>query len=95
MDRIYQDLKDRFVVSIVIYTKGNDGKAYMDSATTKQFTTSDLKEAFLKGAVIKTATGYAYPTEYVEASKVGSVKYPKAGSSSVEVVSLAAVADPT
>ena len=90
MDRIYQDLKDRFVVSIVIYTKGTDGKAYMDSATTKQFTTSDLKEAFLKGAVIKTATGYAYPTEYV-----GSVKYPKAGSSSVEVVSLAAVADPT
>ncbi len=95
MDRIYQDLKDRFVVSIVIYTKGTDGKAYMDSATTKQFTTSDLKEAFLKGAVIKTANGYAYPTEYVEASKVGSVKYPKAGSSSVEVVSLAAVADPT
>ena len=25
MDRIYQDLKDRFVVSIVIYTKGTDG----------------------------------------------------------------------
>ena len=67
----------------------------MDSAATKQFTTSDLKEAFLKGAVIKTATGYAYPTEYTEASNVGSVKYPKAGTSTVEIASLAAVADPT
>lgn len=93
MDRIYQDLKDRFVVSIVIYTKGTDGKAYVDSATTEQFKTSDLKEAFLKGAVIKTATGYAYPTEYTEASNVGTVKYPKAGTSTVEIASLAAVAD--
>lgn len=93
MDRIYQDLKDRFVISIVIYTKGTDGKAYVDSAATKQFKTSDLKEAFLKGAVIKTATGYAYPTEYTEASNVGSVKYPKAGTSTVEIASLAAVAD--
>ncbi len=93
MDRIYQDLKDRFVVSIVIYTKGSDGKAYVDAAGEEQFKTSDLKEAFLKGAVIKTATGYAYPTEYAESSDVGSVNYPKAGSSSVEIVSLAAVAD--
>lgn len=93
MDRIYQDLKDRFVVSIVIYTKGTDGKAYVDADGTEQFKTSDLKEAFLKGAVIKTATGYAYPTEYAESANVGSVKYPKAGTSSVEIASLAAIAD--
>lgn len=93
MDRIYQDLKDRFVVATIIYTKATDGKAYVDEVGEEQFKTSDLKEAFLKGAVIKTATGYAYPTEYVESSNVGSVKYPKAGTSSVEIASLAAVAD--
>ncbi len=93
MDRIYQDLKDRFVVATVIYTKASDGKAYTDAATTEQFKTSDLKEAFLKGAIIKTATGYAYPTEYAESSNVGSVKYPKTGSSNVEIATLAAVAD--
>lgn len=93
MDRIYQDLKDRFVVATVIYTKASDGKAYTDAATEKQFVTSDLKETFLKGAIIKTATGYATPTEYAESGGVGSVKYTKAGSSNAEIVSLAAVAD--
>lgn len=89
---IYQDLKDRFVVATVIYTKSSDGKAYVDEAGKTQFKTSELKEAFIKGCIIKTSTGYVYPVEYSETSKVGSVKY-ISGTSSLAFTALAAVAD--
>ena len=89
---IYQDLKDQHVAATVIYIKGSDGKAYVDEATKVQFKTSDLKDAFIKGCVIKTATGYVYPVEYTESSNVGSVKY-ISGTSSLAFSALAAVAD--
>lgn len=94
MDKIFQQAKDKNVAAIVIYEKTSETKAYKDAAFTVQYTTSELKDAFLKGAVIALAAGgFAKPVAYSETSSVGSVGYVKDGES-VSVVSLAAVADP-
>lgn len=63
MDRIYDDAKDKNVAKVIIYTKEEevtvDGQreirlyAYADSALTRKLTASELKDAFLKGCVIK------------------------------------------
>lgn len=61
--KIYDDAKDKNVAKIVIYTKEEEitvnGEreirlyAYADSALTRKLTASELKDAFLKGCVIK------------------------------------------
>lgn len=66
--KIYDDAKDKNVAKIVIYTKEEevtvDGKreirlyAYADSALTRKLTASELKDAFLKGCVIKYDTSW-------------------------------------
>ena len=48
MDKIFDQAKDKNVAAIVIYGKGSDKKAYLDSACTIQFKTSELQDAFLK-----------------------------------------------
>lgn len=94
MAKIFQQAKDKNVAAVLIYEKTSETKAYKDAAYTVQYTTSELKDAFLKGAVIVLAAGgYAKPVSYSETSSVGSVGYVKSGES-LSIVSLAAVADP-
>lgn len=94
MAKIFQQAKDKNVAAVLIYEKTSETKAYKDAAYTVQYTTSELKDAFLKGAVIVLAAGgYAKPINYSETSSVGSVGYAKSGES-LSIVSLAAVADP-
>ena len=94
MAKIFQQAKDKNVAAVLIYEKTSETKAYKDAAYTVQYTTSELKDAFLKGAVIVLAAGgYAKPINYTETSSVGSVGYVKSGGS-LSIVSLAAVADP-
>ena len=52
MVKVYDDAKDKNVAAIVIYGKGSDGKAYADANGTTQLKTSELKDAFLKRAII-------------------------------------------
>ena len=98
MSKIYEDAKDLHVVATIIYNKSSDSKAYTDAECTKQFKTSDLKEAFIKGALIQLANngGLVKPVKYAEASSVGSVYYIKPNgttATSADIASLAAVAD--
>lgn len=94
MAKIFQQAKDKNVAAVLIYEKTSETKAYKDAAYTVQYTTSELKDAFLKGAVVVLAAGgYAKPINYSETSSVGSVGYVKSGES-LFIVSLAAVADP-
>ena len=94
MAKIFQQAKDKNVAAVLIYEKTSETKAYKDAAYTVQYTTSELKDAFLKGAVIVLAAGgYAKPINDTETSSVGSVGYVKSGES-LSIVSLAAVADP-
>ena len=98
MSKIFQDAKDVHVVATIIYNKASDAKAYKDAACTVQFKTSELKEAFVKGALIQLANdgGYATPVKYAESSSVGSVYYIKPNgttATSADIAALAAVAD--
>lgn len=94
MERIYNDAKDKNVAKIVIFVNAN--KAYIDAAHKVQFKTSELKDAFMKGCVLKTAENtYAIPTNYTEASKIGTVSAIMAASTgdTVTVTRAAAIAD--
>lgn len=94
MERIYNDAKDKNVAKIVVFVNAN--KAYLDDAHKVQFKTSKLKDAFMKGCVLKTAENtYAIPTNYTEASKVGTVSAIMAASTgdTVTVTRAAAIAD--
>lgn len=94
MERIYNDAKDKNVAKIVIFVNAN--KAYIDAAHKVQFKTSELKDAFMKGCVLKTAENtYAIPTNYTEASKVGTVSAIMAASTgdTATVTRAAAIAD--
>lgn len=96
MERIYDQAKDKNVAALLIYGKTTtDNKAYVDEACTVQFKTSELKEAFIKRALIKVGENYYAPSCFTVASKVGTVTYATAGSTagSAATVALAAVAD--
>lgn len=93
MERIYNDAKDKNVAKIVIFVNAN--KAYVDVAHKVQFKTSELKDAFMKGCVLQTAEGaYAIPTNYTEASKIGTVSAIMAAATgdTVTVIRAAAIA---
>lgn len=98
IERIFDHADDQNVAAIVIYGKTSpDGKAYTDKGCTKQFTNDELKNAFVKRAVICVGTNYFVPVSYAYASKVGSVNYVTTTGSSADIktvlTNLAAVAD--
>lgn len=96
MDRIYDQAKDQNVAALVIYAKETaDNKAYSDSECKVQMKTSELKDAFIKRALVKAGEGYFVPVSFTVTGKIGTVTYAKAGSSAgtAATVALAAVAD--
>lgn len=96
MERIFDQAKDKNVAAIVIYGKGTDGKAYVDAEGTTQLKTSELKDAFLKRAVIQIGTEYFIPLSFSVSSNIGTVKYAKANSTtatSADLGSLVSIKD--
>ena len=51
MDKIYEQAKDLHVVATLVYNNG-DEFAYVDEACETKFKVSELKEVFVKGAMI-------------------------------------------
>lgn len=98
MTKIYEDANEQHVRAFVIYKKANQTKAYADADLTIQLTTSELKNIFIKGALIKLDTGdLVKPIKYAESSSVGSVYYivPNGTTAtSADIASLVAAADP-
>lgn len=99
VDRIPMRAEDKNYAAQIIYKKESEAYAYINAACTTKFTTSALKNAFLKGAVILLDSGaYAIPVGYSESDHVGSVTYivPNAvTATSADIASLAGVADPS
>lgn len=96
MEKIFDQAKDKNVAAIVIYGKGSDGKAYADADGKTQLKTSELKDAFLKRAVIQISTEYFIPVSFSVASDIGTVKYAKPNSTtatSADLGSLVSVKD--
>ena len=74
MDRIYNRAEDKNCANIVLYTSKelNEAKnVYSDSACTMQCTTSELKNAFMKGCVVVSSVlnAMAYPIALSENSE--------------------------
>ena len=53
MDKIFMDAKDKNVAKTIIYANGNAEKAYKDPECNVEFTVNELRDAFLKGAVVQ------------------------------------------
>jgi hypothetical protein len=98
MDKIYQDANEKNVAAVIIYKKSAQTKAYADEDCTVQLTTAELKNAFIKGAVIKLEDGaFVKPIKYDESSSIGSVYYIKPNgttATSADIASLVAAANP-
>jgi len=95
VDKIFDQAKDKNVAALVIYAKSTaDNKAYIDSACKTQFKTSDLKNAFLKRALVCVGTDYFVTISYTESENIGTVVYAKAGTTTgtAATVALAAAA---
>ena len=96
--KFYEDANDQHVRAFMVYKKTAQTKAYKDSAYTEQYTTSELKNVFIKGALIVLEDGsLVKPIKYAESSSVGSVYYITPNgttATSADIASLAAVADP-
>ena len=91
-NKIFDQAKDKNVAALIIYAKSTaDNKAYVDANYTIQFKTSDLKDAFLKRALVCVGAGIDYfvPISYTESGHIGTVYYMKEGGPSA----LAAAAD--
>ena len=83
MDRIYNRAEDKNSANIIVYGKASDTKAYSDEACTMQCTTSELSNAFMKGCIVAIGSdSLYYPVSLSIASKVATLTYAKAGSTS-------------
>lgn len=74
MDRIYNRAEDKNCANIILYASNALNKAknvYSDSACTMQCTTSELKNAFMKGCVVVSSAlnAIAYPIALYENSE--------------------------
>lgn len=96
MDKVFEHADDLHVRAVYIYKKASDTAAYVDSTFAVKFKTSELKNAFLKGAVINDSGKLYKLVAYAEAEGVGSVSYivPNGTiATSADIAKLAAVAD--
>ena len=97
MDRIYNRAEDKNCANIIVYAKAGDTKAYSDESCTKQCTSSELKNAFIKGCVIAMGSENYYPVSLSIASSTNIVTltYAKAGGTagSAATATLVSVAD--
>ncbi len=97
MDKIFDQAKDKNVAALIIYGKSGESSpaAYADSACTKKMKTSELKDAVIKRAIIQIGEDIFLPISFTVDSKIGTVTYAKAGSTTgtAATATLAAVAD--
>lgn len=96
MDRFYNRAEDKNSAKIIVYAKDSDTKAYSDEQCTKQCTTSELVNAFIKGCIVAIGSDRMYcPISLSVASKIATLTYAKAGSTSgsAATATLVSVAD--
>lgn len=96
MEKIYDKAKDVHVRGTYVYGKASDTAAYVDSACTVKYKTSELKEVFIKNAVINIAGTLYTPLSFSVVSDIGSITYAKPNSTtatSADLGTLSAVED--
>lgn len=98
MDRIYNRAEDKNSANIIVYGKTSDTKAYYDEACTMQCTTSELKNAFMKGCIVAIGSSdvyYPISLSIASSTKIATLTYAKAGSTAgtAATATLVSVAD--
>lgn len=95
MDKIFGRAEDKYVRQYKLYCKAtSDGKVYIDSECKTQATTSEVKNAFLKGAIVDQAGKLYAITSYSEASSVATIVLLTVGASdAATLVKLVSKAD--
>lgn len=88
MSKVYEKYEDLHVRKTYIYVKADDVYAYADAAKTVKISSDDLKDIFLKGAVIVDDTIEYSPTSYGVSSKVGTITYVKADATTSSTAAL-------
>lgn len=78
MSKVYERYEDLHVRKTYIYVKADDVYAYEYSDKKVKISADDLRNLFLKGVVILDGTTEYLPTSYVISSKVGTMTYVKA-----------------
>lgn len=89
MTRIYENAGDQHVRGTYIYKKSSDTKAYADAAFTNQFSTSELTDVFLKGAVVDAAGALYRPTGIKISGGIATVTYVTADTTTATTAVLA------
>ena len=93
MEKLFDDAKDKNVSAVYIYGKSDDTKAYADVAGTKQLKSSELKEAFLKRALIIIGDEIFAPVKLTVSEGVAKVWYVTLDNTTTTMIGLVAVAD--
>lgn len=89
MDKILFNHMDVNVAGTYVYV--DSGAAYEDSDCEKAFNTEDLKNVFLKGAVIIDSDGMYKPVNFALNDGVGVLTYVKADTTTATTAVLATV----
>lgn len=92
MEKIYDDSKDVHVAAVVVYAVSGDACADQDGTT--QLTTSELKDAYVKGTIIVDDGVQYTPASYAESEGVGTITYFKVITDTVTAATVESVADP-
>ena len=85
MEKIFEQAKDLHVVATLVYSNGTDTNAYADAECTVQFKASELKEVFVKGALINVNGGLYKATSFID----GAIGYVNASGEAETLVSAA------
>ena len=94
MEKIYDQAKDKNVAAVVIYADIDNKKVYKDPEMTIQMTTSELKDAFVKRALVygvnsTSVASYFVPLAFVIIEGVGSINVMTSDGSNVSLASIA------
>lgn len=89
MTKVYEKYDDLHVRKTYIYVKNANAYAYLDAAKTVKISAADLKDLFLKGAVILDGTIEYTPVSYGIATGVGTLTYVKTNGTTPTTADLA------
>lgn len=95
MDKIFGRAEDKYVRHYKLYCKAtSDGKVYVDSECKMQATTTEVKNAFLKGAFVDQGGKLYAVTSYSETSNIATIVILTVGASdAATLVKLVSKAD--
>lgn len=90
-EKVYEDAKDKAVAACKVFTKSTDTYAYADSECKVKIEAADLKDLFVKGAIIITTAGMFKPVSCKEASGEVTLTYVTTDTTTATTAKLATV----